>query len=342
MAKDLAPATPTRALTNTEKAAVVLMSLGKDGAAGVMKFLNESEVKKLSRAFMNVQEVDRQLQGRIAREFQNMLQASEKLVVDGKDFARDVISQAFGSDAGDSLLEYITGSKKEPLSTLLADIPQNIVDNFIQSEHPQTIAFLLTKMTPEQAAGMLCKMPEELQTESLLRVSQLEHVKADVIDEVREVLRGQLRGVSMREEEELGGPKAAADILNFVDRNNEERIITEIEEQFPELAEEIRNLMFTFEDVAKIDDKSIQTVLKEVPRESLVLALKTASDELKNLLFRNISQRAAQMLQEDLETMGPTKLKDVEKAQQTIVDIIRRLEAEGKIQIAGGGEDVLV
>lgn len=329
-------------LTNVEKAAVVLMSLGKETAADVMKFLNESEVKKLSRAFMGVQEVDREVQHVIVGEFSGMLRAAETLVVDGKEFARDVISSAFGNEAGDSLLEYITGSKKEPLSALLGDIPRNIVDNFVQSEHPQTIGFLLTKMAPELAADLLAEMPEDLQTEVLVRISQLEHVKADVIDEVREVLRSQLRGVSMREEEEIGGPKAAADILNFVDRTNEERIITEIEELYPELAEEIKNLMFTFEDLLKIDDRSIQAVLKEVPRDQLVLALKTASEELRQKLFKNISQRAAQMLQEDLESLGPTKLKDVEKSQQSVVDIVRRLEAEGKIQIGGGGDEVLV
>lgn len=331
-----------RELSNLEKAAVILMSLGKDQAATVMKFLSESEVKKLSRAFMGVQEVDRETQQSVAGEFHKMIRAADRVVVDGREFAKDVIGSAFGDTAGDALLEYISGSRKEAISSLIADIPDNIVDNFIQSEHPQTIAFLLTKMSPEQAADLLAKMTEEMQTDVLIRVSQLEHVKADVIDEVREVLRTQLRGVSMREEEEAGGPKACADILNFVDRNNEERILTEIEEMLPELAEEIRNLMFTFEDVARIDDRSIQLLLKEVPRDQLVLALKTASAELRDLLFRNISQRAAQMLAEDLETLGPTKLKDVEKAQQSIVDIVRRLEAEGKIQVSGGGDDVLV
>ena len=326
-------------VNNTVKAAVVLMALGKDQAAAVMKHLSESEVKKLSRAFMTVQEVGREMQRSIVGEFQTMLRSGEKVVVDGREFAKDVIGAAFGTDTGDSLLEYITGSRKEPLSALIGDIPQNIVDNFIQSEHPQTMAFLLTKMSPEQAADLLGKMPDEMQTDVLVRVSQLEHVKADVVDEVREVLRTQLRGVSMGQEEELGGPKATADILNFVDRNNEERILTEIEEQFPELAEEIRNLMFTFEDISKIDDRSVQTILKEVPRDQLVVALKTASEDLRGLLFRNISARAAEMLKDDLESLGPTKLKDVEKAQQGIVDIVRRLEAEGKIQVASGGAD---
>jgi flagellar motor switch protein FliG len=325
------------------KAAVILMSLGKEAAAQVMKLLTEGEVKKLSRAFMTVQEVDRDIQRAIAGEFQTMLQAAEKVVVDGREFAKDVIGAAFGNDAGDSLLEYITGSRKESLAALISDIPKNIIDNIIQSEHPQTIAFLLTKMTADAAAMLLQQMPEEMQTDVLVRISQLEHVKADVIDEVREVFRSQLRGMSMSAEEEVGGPKAAADILNFVDRNNEERILSEVEEIVPELAEEIRNLMFTFEDIKKIDDKSIQTVLKEVPRDQLVLALKTASEDLRDLLFRNISQRAAEMLKDDLNSLGPTKLKDVEKAQQGIVDIVRRLEAEGKIQINSGAEgDVLV
>ena len=330
-------------ISNLEKAAVVLMSLGKEQAAEVMRYLTETEVKKLSRAFMQVQEVGRETQATIAKEFSGMLRASETLVVDGKDFARDVISSAFGEEGGDSLLEYITGSKKEPLSTLLGDIPANIVDNFVHSEHPQTIAFLLSKMIPEVASEILLKMTEEMQGEILVRISQLDHVKADTIDEVREVIRSQLRGVSMRGEEELGGPKAAADILNFVDRTNEERILAELEEVNPELADEIRNLMFTFEDVLKLDDRSVQTVLKEVPRDQLVLGMKTASEALQELLYNNMSQRAAQMLQDDLETLGPVKLKDVEKAQQGIVDVVRKLEAEGKIQIASGGaDDVLV
>lgn len=329
-------------LTNTEKAAVILMSLGKEQAADVMRYLSETEVKKLSRAFMGVQEVGRDMQREVAAEFHKMLRAAETVVVDGREFAKDVISSAFGDSAGESLLQYITGTKKEPLAVLLGDIPEATMENFLTTEHPQTVAFLLTKMSPELAATSLKKLPDELQSDVMLRIAQLSPVRAEVIDEVREVLRGQLRGVGMREEEDLGGPKAAADILNFVERNNEQRIVSDIEEMYPDLAEEIRNLMFTFEDLLKIDDRSIQTILKEVPREGLVLALKTASEELKGLLFRNMSQRASEMLKDDLDTLGPTKLKDVEKAQQAIIDVVRRLEGEGKIQIAGGGDDVLV
>ena len=326
-----------RELSNTEKAAVTLLGLGKDIASSVLQHLTEQEVKRISRAFMTVSEVDRETQFQISQEFRTMLKAGEVMLVDGREFARDVITAAFGDTAGEGLLEYITGSRKEQINQIISDVPEKILDSFIVSEHPQTVAFLLTKMNPDQGAHVLQSMPEEAQTDILLRIANLNTVKADVVDEVREVLRTQLRG-SVSSEEEVIGTKSAADILNFVDRANEERILTEIEEMYPDLADQIRNLMFTFEDIKKVDDRGIQTILKEVPRDQLVLALKTASEEISTLVYKNVSQRAAQMIKEDLESLGPVKVKDVEKAQQGIVDTVRRLEAEGKVIINGGGE----
>lgn len=328
----------SRRYNTTEKAALLLLSLGKDVAASVLKHLNEQEVKRISRAFMTVSEVPREDQFLVCKEFHNMMRAGEKMLVDGREFAKDAISQAFGEAAGEGMLDYITGSRKEPISQIIAEVPEKILNAFISAEHPQTVSFLLTRMNPDQAAHVLQTMNEEAQTDILIRIANLNMVKADVVDEVREVLRSTLR-VGALNEEEVVGPKAAADILNFVDRNNEERIITEIEEMYPDMAEQIRNLMFTFEDCKNIDDKGVQTLLKEVPRDQLVLALKTASQELIDLLFRNVSKRAAEMIQEDLDAIGPVKIKDVEKAQQGIVDIVRRLEAEGKIQINAGGDD---
>lgn len=331
-----------RELSNTEKAALTLLSLGKELAAQVMQHLNENEVKRISRAFMSVSEVDRETQFDISQQFRRMLKAGDTMLVDGREFAKDVIASAFGDTVGEGLLEYISGSRKEAISAIIAEVPEKILHGFIAAEHPQTVAFLMTKMNPDQAANVLKHMSEEMQTDVLVRISNLNTVKADVVDEVREVLRSQLRSSDLQDEE-IGGPKSAADILNFVDRNSEERIITEIEEMFPDLAEQIRNLMFTFEDIKKVDDKGVQTVLKDVPREQLVLALKTASADLQDLIFRNVSQRAAEMIREDLGALGPVKLKDVEKAQQGIVDVVRKLEAEGKIVINGGGaEDQMV
>lgn len=329
-------------LTNVEKAAVMLMALGKDQASEVMKYLTEPEVKKLSRAFMSVQEVGRETQREVGYEFKKMLQAAERVVVDGREFAKDVITGAFGEAGGDSMLQYISGTKKEQIGTLINEIPPPILEAFIQSEHPQTIAFLISKTSPDKAGEILSMMNEELQTDVLMRLAHLDTIKGDVIDEVREVLRGHLRGVGQKEDDAAGGPEAVAGILNFVDRNSEERILAEFQEAYPELAEEIRSLMFTFEDVLKVDDRGIQALLKDVAREDLLLALKTASNELKDLLLRNMSQRAAEMLADDLESLGKTKMKDIEKAQQSIIEVVRKLEAEGKIVIAGSGDDEFV
>jgi flagellar motor switch protein FliG len=327
-----------RDLSSAEKAAIALLALGKKTASEVLQHLTEQEVKRISRAFMSVSEVDRETQFEVNKEFRNMLKAGEVLLVDGKEFAKDIITEAFGDTAGEGLLEYISGARKEPISSIIADVPEKILQGFISSEHPQTVAFLLTKMNPDQAAQVLQKMTEDAQTDVLIRIAHLNNVKGDVVDEVREVLRAQLK-VANTNEEEVVGTKSAADILNFVDRNNEERILTEIEEMYPDLSEQIRNLMFTFDDIKKIDDKGIQTVLKEVPRDQLVLSLKTAGPEISDMLYRNVSQRAAEMIKEDLSALGPVKKKDVDKAQQGIIDIVRRLEAEGKIVIGGGGEE---
>jgi len=325
-----------RELTNPEKAALALLGLGKEVAASIMQHLDEQEVKKISRAFLSVSEVDRETQFSTSYDFLRMLKAGDTMVIDGREFAKSVIATAVGEGQSESLLEYIAGAKKQPIGSIIADVPEKLLFSFITAEHPQTVAFLMTMMNPEQSAVVLRQMQPEMQIDILIRISNLTNVSAIVVDEVREVLRGQIRGGDLQEEE-IGGPKSAADILNFIDRNSEERIIAEIEETFPDIAERIRALMFTFEDIKKIDDKGVQTVLKDVPREQLVLALKTASPELKDLIFRNVSQRAAEMIKEDLEALGPVKLKDVEKSQQTIVDLVRKLEGEGKIFIAGGG-----
>jgi len=328
----------SRRYSATEKAALTLLTLGRDIASDVLKNLTEAEVKRISRAFMLVNEVPREDQFSIGKEFHTMMKAGETMLVDGREFARDVISSAFGDTAGENLLEYISGARKDSISSIIRDVPDKILIDFVSAEHPQTVAFLLTRMNADQAAMVLQTMTEDAQTDLLIRVANLNTVKADVVDEVREVLRATLRSASQNEEEVIGA-KSAADILNFVDRNNEERIISEIEEMYPEMAEQIRNLMFTFEDMKAIDDKGIQAIMKEVPRDQLVLALKTASPELSELLFRNVSKRAGEMIREDLEILGPTKLKDVEKAQQGIVDVVRRLEAEGKVVIQSGSDE---
>lgn len=328
----------SRDLNNTERAALTLLALGKDLAAEILQHLSEAEVKRVSKAFMAMSEVDRETQLVIAQQFRTMLKAGKTMLVDGPEYARELISTAFGAEGVERLIDYISGARKERLSSIFGSVPDKILRPFFAAEHPQTVAFLLTKMNPDQAAKVLQGMRQEQQTDILLRISNLNMVKGEVVDEVREVLNSTLRSSGLAQEEEIGGPKAAADILNFFDRNNEARIVAEIDEMFPDIAESIRNLMFTFEDLQRLDDRAFQTLLKDVARDQLILSLKTASQPLRDLIFRNMSQRAAGMLQEDLAALGPTKLKDIEKAQQGIIDTLRRLEAEGKIQVSGGGD----
>jgi flagellar motor switch protein FliG len=331
-----------RELTNPERAALTLLSLGKELATQVMQNLSEQEAKVVSRAFLTVSEVDRETQFLTARDFLKMLKAGDTMVIDGREFAKSVIAGAFGEAKGEALLEYISGAKKQPIGTIIAEVPEKAIYGFVAAEHPQTAAFLLTMMNPDQGAGVLKQMRPEMQTDVLIRISNLANIKTEVIDEVREVLRDQLRSGDLKDEQ-IGGPKSAADILNFVDRTSEERIITEIEETFPDLAEKIRDLMFTFEDVKDLDDTAIQTTLKDIPREQLVVALKTASPELRDRIFKNVSSRAAEMIKEDLEALGPVKLRDVENAQRAIVDVVRKLESLGKLVIPGGaGADQIV
>ncbi len=332
----------SRELTNPERAALTLLSLGKELATQVMQNLSEEEAKSISRAFLSVSEVDRETQFSTARDFLKMLKAGETLVLDGREFAKSVIAGAFGDAKSEALLEYISGAKKQPIGTIIAEVPEKALFGFISAEHPQTAAFLLTMMNPDQGAAVLKQMRPELQTDVLIRISNLANIKTEIIDEVRDVVRAQLRAGDLKDEQ-IGGAKTAADILNFVDRTAEERIIGEIEETFPDLAERIRDLMFTFEDLKDLDDNAIQATLKDVPREQLVVALKTASPEVRDKIFKNVSSRAAEMIKEDLEALGPVKLRDVEAAQRSITDVVRKLETQGKLVIPGsGGADQLV
>jgi flagellar motor switch protein FliG len=215
--------------------------------------------------------------------------------------------------------------------------------NFLIHEHPQTVSVILAHLEPEKKGEVLKRLPETLQAEVVLRMANLDHVAPELISEVDRVLKEELANLGTVEQAALGGVQPVAEMLNVMDKNTEKTIMSRIEEKDPILAEEIRKLMFVFEDVIKIDDKGIQALLKEVPNDKLLLALKTANEDIKNKFFKNLSQRAAQMLRDDLTNMGPSRLSDVEGAQVEIVNVARRLESEGKILIArGGSEDALV
>ena len=221
--------------------------------------------------------------------------------------------------------------------------PEQLAET-IRNEHPQTIALILAHLNPEQAAEIVSLLPEGIQGDIMLRIASLEAVPREMIDEIETVLDGELKTTGGMASEGLGGVEAVAEVINNLDKNSESAIMAVVEESDPDLADEIRKLMFTFDDLINVDDRGIQSILKEINNEDLLLALKTAVDEVKEKIYQNMSQRASSMIQDDLEAMGPARLTDIEKAQQSIVKVARKLEEEGKIIIAskGGGGDIVV
>jgi flagellar motor switch protein FliG len=257
---------------------------------------------------------------------------------------KETVVDAVGEERARGILGHLSAASpaaRQLESLELVDAKS--LSNFLINEHPQTIAVILAHLEPEKKGEVLKRLPESLQAEVVLRLSNLEHVALELIAEVDRVLKQDLSTLGTVEQASLGGVQPVAEMLNVMDKGTETAIMSRIEEKDPILAEEIRKLMFVFEDIVKIDDKGIQTLLKEVPNDKLLLALKTSNEEIRTKIFKNISQRAAKLLQEDLGNMGPARLSDVESAQVEIVNTARRLEQEGKILIArGGSEDALV
>lgn len=281
---------------------------------------------------------------RVLEEYYEMVSEAEDYIFSSEAADKETIVDALGDERARTLLGGLNVSTIGTRSLeSLEMVDAKSLANFLINEHPQTISVILSHLEPEKKGEVLKRLPETLQAEVVLRMANLDHVAPELIAEIDKVLKGELASLSTVEQAQLGGVQPVAEMLNVMDKNTETSIMSRIEEKDPILAEEIRKLMFVFEDIIKIDDRGIQVLLKEITNDKLLLALKTANEEIKNKVFKNISQRAAAMLKEDLENLGPSRLSDVEAAQQEIVNVARRLEAEGKILISrGGSEDALV
>jgi flagellar motor switch protein FliG len=281
---------------------------------------------------------------KVLEEFYELVSETEDYIFSEKSSAKDTIVDALGEERARGILGGVnmsSGIGRNLESLEIVDAKS--LSTFLVNEHPQTVAVILAHLEPEKKGEVLKRLPDALQAEVVLRMANLDNVAPELIAEIDAVLKRELASMSTVEQAALGGVQPVAEMLNVMDKNTETSIMSRLEEKDPLLAEEIRKLMFVFDDIVKIDDRGIQTLLKEVPNDKLLLALKTASEEIRNKVFKNISQRAADMLREDLSNMGPSRLSDVEGAQQEIVNAARRLEAEGKILIArGGSEDALV
>ncbi|NMA02612.1 MAG: flagellar motor switch protein FliG [Clostridia bacterium] len=330
-------------LTGRQKAAIFLISLGPERSASIMKNLGEEEIEQLTLEIANVRQVSTEQRERINEEFYNLYMANEYISSGGIEYAKEVLEKALGNQKAVDIINRLTASLQVRPFDFVRKADPNQLLTFIQGEHPQTIALIMAYLDPEQSASVIASLPEELQTEVARRIAILDRTSPEIIKEIESVLEKKLSNMMVQDFTTAGGINSVVQILNRVDRSTEKTILETLEIQDPELAEDIKRLMFVFEDIIHLDDRSIQHVLREVDQKDLALALKGASEEVKVKIKNNMSKRAGELLEEEIEFMGPVRLRDVEEAQQRIVGIIRRLEDAGEIIISrGGGDEIIV
>jgi flagellar motor switch protein FliG len=330
-------------LSGVVKAAILLLSLDHDAAASMLKELPAEMVEEVTRVLASLGEVPAELSDLVVEEFYGLRLASLHAREGGLDFARMLVRDALEPKLADKVISQMqTQVQKSPFSFLQRAESDNLL-TFIVDEHPQTISLIISHLSHHKASEILVGLPEQKQIEVVRRVANMEQTNPDVIRQVESGLEARLSNMLMHSMEKVGGVETVAEILNLCDRSTEKSILEGVESEDPDLVEQIRRLMFVFEDILLVNDKGIQAVLKEIDNDELILALKTASDDLKGKIFGNMSQRASELIREDMEYMGAVRLSDVETAQQRIVDVVRRLEESGEIIIAGrGGEKDLV
>jgi len=325
------------------KAAVLLLALGSDDAAVLLKQLGPDMVEAVTRELASLGRIPHELSAAVVEEFYNLTMASQYANEGNLDYAKSILQNSLDPKLAERVLQQIqTQVQKKPFSFLQRAESENLL-TFIQDEHPQTIALILAHLPPQKASEILVGLPGQKQIEVVKRIANMEQTNPEVIKEVERGLEHRLSDIVSQTFEKAGGVDTVAEILNLADRSTEKGIMEGLEAEDPDLVESIRRLMFVFEDILLVNDKGIQSVLKEIDNEELALALKTASEELKQKIFKNMSERASQLIQEDMQYMGPVRVSDVEAAQQKIVDVVRRLEDAGEIIIAGrGGEKEMV
>jgi flagellar motor switch protein FliG len=329
-------------LKGREKAAILLVSLGSDVAARVYKNLDENTIEMLTMEIAGLRKVSGSQREEVLREAQELLLAKEYMTQGGVDYAKQLLESALGPERAQDILRRITASLQvRPFDFIRQTDPQQIL-TFIQNEHPQTISLIVSYMEPKQAAQVMGGLSPNLQVEVAKRIASMERVTPDVLREVERVLERKVSTVLSQDFTIAGGIDSLVAIINNADRATERNIMERLEEEDPELAEEVKKRLFVFEDILGMDDRSLQRVLRDVDMKDVALALKGASEALRDKFFKNMSKRAAEMLKEDMEYMGPVRVRDVEEAQQRIVNVIRALEEAGEIVIARGGEEELI
>lgn len=329
-------------LTGRTKAAMMLISLGPDLSAQLLKHFSEEEVEQLTLEIANVRTIKGEQLEEVMDEFSSLYMAQQYIAQGGIDYAKEVLEKALGQEAAVNIITRLSSNLQiRPFDFVRKTEPSQIL-NFIQGEHPQTIALIMSYLDPQQAAAIISALPAERQADVARRIAIMDRTSPEIIREVENVLEKKISTMGTQDYTSAGGIKSIVNILNKVDRQTEKTIMETLEVQDPELSEEIKKLMFVFEDVIKMDDRSIQLVLREVDSKDLSIAMKGSSEEVGDKIKKNMSKRAAQMLEEEISFLGPVRLRDVEDSQQRIVNIIRRLEESGEIIISRGGGDELI
>ena len=333
----------TEEYNGIQKAAILLIALGPEKSASIFKHLKEDEIEELTLEIANTRSVSPQTKESVLNEFYQVCLAQQYIAEGGIGYAKELLDKALGSDKAQEVITKLTASLQvRPFEFVRKTDPSQVL-NFIQDEHPQTIAMILSYLSPAQSAMILGALTPEKQADVAKRIAKMDRTSPDVIKEVERVLERKLSSLINQDYTIVGGVDAIIGILNTVDRGTEKHIMESLEIEEPELADEIRKKMFVFEDILLLDDRAIQRVLRDVDNNDLAVALKGANEEVQNVIFKNLSKRLAAMIREDMEFMGPVRMKDVEEAQQKIVGIIRKLEDSAEIVISrGGGDEIIV
>ena len=333
----------TEEYNGVQKAAILLIALGPEKSAAIFKHLKEDEIEELTLEIANTRSVSPQTKEDILNEFYQVCLAQQYIAEGGIGYAKDLLEKALGNEKAQEVISKLTASLQvRPFEFVRKTDPSQVL-NFIQDEHPQTIAMILSYLSSGQAAMILGALTPEKQADVAKRIAMMDRTSPDVIKEVERVLERKLSSLMNQDYTIVGGVDAIVGILNTVDRGTEKHIMESLEIEEPELADEIRKKMFVFEDILLLDDRAIQRVLRNVDNNDLAVALKGANEEVQGVIFKNLSKRLAAMIKEDMEYMGPVRMKDVEEAQQKIVSIIRKLEDSAEIVISrGGGDEIIV
>ena len=330
-------------LTGRQKASILVIAIGTEAAAQIFKHLKDKDVERLAVEISNIKDIPSSIMEAVIEEFYQMIMAQEYISQGGIDYAKGVLEKAVGPRKAHEVISKVESAIHVSGFNLLKDVDPNQLLNFIQHEHPQTIALILANLESKQVAAIIADLPPELQADVAYRIASMGKISPELLNDIESVLETQVETVFGQDLSSAGGAKAVAEILNMASRSAEKTILADLEKRNPELATEIKNLMFTFDDLSLLDDRSIQRLMREVDTKDLSMSLKAANDDLKSAILRNMSERAAKLIEEELEFMGPVRLKDVEESQMKIVDIVRTLEEDGEIVISGrGGEEEIV